>query len=91
MRAIEFPPRILTAKAIDDHTLMIEFENHEERMYDITPLLEKAMFSPLRNPGFLRNVQVEVGGYALVWNEDIDISEYELWCHGVPVPQRETP
>ena len=27
-------------------------------------------------------IQVEPGGYALVWNEDIDISEYELWKNG---------
>ena len=35
-----------------------------------------------KNPGFFRNVQVETGGYAVFWNEEIDISEYELWTHG---------
>jgi hypothetical protein len=35
----------------------------------------------------LRPILVEVSrGYAIVWNEDIDISEYELWIHGTPVP-----
>lgn len=32
------------------------------------------------------NVQVEEGGYAIYWNEDIDISEYELWKNGTPMP-----
>jgi len=40
------------------------------------------MFLPLQNPDFFKNVQVETGGYAVFWNEDIDISEYELWIHG---------
>jgi hypothetical protein len=31
---------------------------------------------------FFKNVKVEQGGYAVSWNDDIDISEYELWCNG---------
>ncbi|MGI8883889.1 MAG: DUF2442 domain-containing protein [Pyrinomonadaceae bacterium] len=75
-------PKINSAKAINDHTLLIEFDNAEKKVYDITPLLEKAMFALLKNPAFFRNVQVDKGGYAVFWNEDIDLSEYELWTHG---------
>jgi hypothetical protein len=41
------------------------------------------MFAKLQNPSFLKNFQIDSGGYGLVWNEDIDISEYELWKNGV--------
>jgi len=75
-------PKINAAKAIDDHRLLIEFDNSAKKVYDITALLEKEMFSPLKNAAFFRNVQVEKGGYSVFWNEDIDISEYELWTHG---------
>jgi hypothetical protein len=75
-------PKINSAKAIDNHTLLIEFDNSAKKIYDITPLLEKEMFLPLKNSAFFRNVQIEKGGYAVFWNEDIDISEYELWIHG---------
>ena len=78
-------PKIHSAKAIDDHTLLIEFNNSDKKIYDITSLLEKEMFTPLKDFAFFRNVQVENGGYAIYWNENIDISEYELWCHGKPV------
>ena len=54
----------------------------EKKLYGITPLLKNKMFSPLKNPDFFKNVQVEAGGYAVFWNEEIDISEYELWIHG---------
>jgi len=75
-------PRIYSVKTIDNHTLLVEFDNCEKRKYDMTPLLENEIFSPLKNPAFLKNIQVEQAGYAVFWNEDIDISEYELWVNG---------
>jgi hypothetical protein len=47
------------------------------------------MFAPLRNASFFKNFRIESGGYGLVWNEDIDISEYELWKNGVSVKDEE--
>ena len=79
-------PRIQSAKAVDSHTLVIEFNNKQKKKYDITPLLERNMFAPLKNPALFKAVQVEQGGYAVVWNSNIDISEYELWTHGQTMP-----
>lgn len=78
-------PKINSAKAIDDHTLLIEFDNSSKKEYDIRPLLEKEMFLPLKNFAFFKNVRVDTGGYAVYWNEDIDLSEYELWTNGQTV------
>lgn len=75
-------PKIKSAMAIDDHTLLIEFNNSQKKKYDVAPLLSKEMFFPLRNPALFKAVKVEQGGYAVVWNGNIDISEYELWNHG---------
>jgi len=75
-------PKIHSVKAIDDHTLLIEFNNSFKKVYDVRPLLVKEMFFPLKNFSFFRNVQVDSGGYAVFWNEDIDLSEHELWVHG---------
>jgi hypothetical protein len=82
-------PRIFQAKAIDDRTLMIEFTNQEVKKYDICHLLENPLFLPLRQPAFFKNFKVEKGGYAIVWNEDIDLSEYELWKNGITVAKGE--
>ncbi|MCG8433899.1 MAG: DUF2442 domain-containing protein [Gammaproteobacteria bacterium] len=75
-------PKIVSARAMDDHTLVVEFDNKKKKKYDVAPLLEKEMFSPLRNPALFKAVQTEKGGYAIFWNSDIDISEHELWIHG---------
>ncbi len=46
-------------------------------------ILTHEMFEPLRNPAFFKAVEVEQGGYGLVWSDSIDISEYELWKNGL--------
>ncbi len=79
-------PKVQSATTVDNHTLIIEFDNKQKKKYDITPLLEKEMFSPLKNPAFFKAVKVERGGYAVVWNNTIDISEHELWNHGQTIP-----
>ncbi|MBD1876446.1 DUF2442 domain-containing protein [Nodosilinea sp. FACHB-131] len=75
-------PKIGRVEAISDRILRVTFTNQDIKDYDISPLLEKPMFAPLRQPAFFRSFTVEPGGYGVVWNEDIDISEYELWRHG---------
>jgi hypothetical protein len=31
-----------------------------------------------------RCVKTDHGGYGISWNDEIDLSELELWLHGVP-------
>ena len=75
-------PKIQSVIPKNNHILIIEFENHKKKKYDVTPLLKKEMFIPLKNTALFNAVQVEQAGYAVVWNNDIDISEYELWKNG---------
>ena len=79
-------PKIKYARAIDDHTLLIEFDNKQIKKYDINQLLENERFFLLKNPAFFKAVKVDQGGYAVVWNNNIDISEYELWINGQDMP-----
>ena len=79
-------PKVQSAKAIDNHTLIVEFDNKQKKKYDVTPLLEKEMFAPLKNLALFKAVKVEKGGYAVFWNSSIDISEFELWSHGQTMP-----
>ena len=34
-------------------------------------------------------VKVDSGGYGISWNDDADLSEYELWTNGVEVAMAE--
>lgn len=75
-------PKIRSARAIDDHTLLVEFDNNQKKKYDVRRLTQKEMFFPLKNTALFKTVKVDVGGYAVVWNSEIDISEHELWSYG---------
>ena len=75
-------PKINNVQIIGERILQVEFDNQQTKKYDITPLLKRKMFQPLRNPVLFKSVQVEKGGDAISWGKEIDISEYELWCNG---------
>ena len=79
-------PKIKSVETIDDHTLLVEFDNARKCRYDVTPLLKREMFALLRNHALFKSVQVEQGGYAVVWNRDIDLSEFEIWSNGQTTP-----
>lgn len=75
-------PKIKTAVVADQNTLIVTFDNGEIKRYNISKLFANEMFLPLKNQAFFKNVKVEPGGYAVYWNDMIDISEYELWKNG---------
>lgn len=74
--------RIQDARTADDHTILVTFTNGEKKKYDITSLLKKEVFPALRNPASFINTNFGKGGYAVSWNADIDISEFEIWKNG---------
>jgi len=76
------PPKITAAKAVSDRVLVVEFDGGESRRYDISALLAREAFAPLKNPALFKAVTVESGGYAVSWGADIDLSENELWRGG---------
>ena len=82
---MEHIPRIASATVSGDARLLIRFENGVDKVYDCTPLLAKPQFRMLANPAFFKAVRVDTGGYGISWNDDIDLSEYELWTNGSAV------
>ncbi len=80
-------PRIVSVDPQEGYRLRVRFTDDSVRIYDVSPLLDRPMFSALRDPELFRSVRIEPGGYAVSWNAELDISEYELWRHGVPVAE----
>jgi Protein of unknown function (DUF2442) len=76
-------PKVLAVQALKDKKLHIKFVNGIDKMYDCTPLLNLEMFRLLKNDAFFKSVRVDAGGYGISWNDDADLSEYELWTNGV--------
>jgi hypothetical protein len=78
-------PKILSVQVLEKKRLLIKFENGVEKVYDCTQLLGIEMFQLLKTDAFFKSVKVDAGGYGVSWNDDVDLSEYELWINGVEV------
>ena len=78
-------PKILAVQALENKKLLVKFVNGVEKVYDCTQLLGIEMFQVLINDAFFKVVSVDPGGYGVSWNDDADLSEYELWANGLEV------
>jgi hypothetical protein len=47
------------------------------------------VFRILDNDAFFKSVRVDAGGYGISWNDEVDLSEFELWTNGVEVVMAE--
>ncbi len=80
---VESYPKVNQVEPLPNYRLLITFQNGDVRVYDCTPLLAKSAFHPLREASLFNQVEVGSGGYGIVWNDEIDLSEAELWLNGV--------
>jgi hypothetical protein len=77
-------PKVKGVQALPGKRLRVIFENDEVRVYDCTPLLDEPLFQPLREDGFFRSVSADRHGYGVIWSDEVDLAESELWLHGTP-------
>ncbi len=64
------------------YILIVLFDNGVVKEIDFKQKLQEEFYSDLNNRLLFKQAKVDVGGYGVTWNEDIDISEYELWNIG---------
>lgn len=67
----------------DDMIIEVYFNNNIKKEYDIKTILNKwSIFKKLKDEELFKKVKVDVGGYGISWNENIDLSCEELWKNG---------
>ena len=72
---------------IPDFRLIVQFSEGVAKVYDMKPMFDRLpIFRQLEDSSdkFMR-VTVDVGGYGIIWDDDLDLSCDELWEHGVTV------
>ncbi|MGD0088415.1 MAG: DUF2442 domain-containing protein [Planctomycetota bacterium] len=77
-------PRVRSVLVCGPAMLRVRFENGAERLYDCTAIFSLPQFQLLKTLAFFRAVRVDPGGYGISWNDDMDLSESELWTNGKP-------
>ena len=82
--------KVKAVNALPGYRLSVRFAEGVTKIYDVKPLFTKfATFKVLENtPELFSDVEVDVGGYGIVWNDDLDLSCDELFANGETV---ETP
>ncbi len=78
-------PKIKYVEPLKDHRLFIIFENGEIKIYSMINLLKMPAFEALKKESLFLQAKKEENGYGIVWNDEIDISEYEVWKNGISV------
>jgi hypothetical protein len=78
-------PRVESVKPLEGKRLLVTFVNSVKKVYDCNQLLHLEMFRLLQNEAFFKSVKVDAEGYGVSWNDEMDLSEYELWVNGEEV------
>ena len=78
--------KVKDVSALADLKLSVQFTNGTTKIYDVSPLMQRfSAFRILEDETLFRDVQVDQGGYGIVWNDDLDLSCDELWENGAEV------
>lgn len=82
--------RVKTVKPLDGLTLLVLFQNGEEKLYDVKQLF--SVFPQfevfMTNKALFDNIQVDTGGYGISWNDELDLDAEELWENGIETGQQ---
>ncbi|MBR0374155.1 MAG: DUF2442 domain-containing protein [Mogibacterium sp.] len=76
--------KVKSVNVLPDYKLSVQFAEGETKIYDLSQAFERwPVFSALKSDSNLYySAFVDVGGYGVVWNDDIDLSCDELWENG---------
>ena len=79
--------KVKAVTALPDYRLSVQFAEGVTKLYDVKPLFDKwAAFKVLKDhPELFTSVEVDVGGYGIIWRDDLDLSCDELFENGVAV------
>ena len=81
--------KIKNVSPLPEYKLSVQFAEGVTKIYDVKPLFQKIpVFKSLENNNDFSGVYVDVGGYGIIWNDELDLSCDELWENGIEV---ETP
>ncbi|MCO6493920.1 MAG: DUF2442 domain-containing protein [Phaeodactylibacter sp.] len=82
---METYPTIKYIEPLSDYRLFIIFDNGIIKIYSMKEKLQSPPFQPLQDAALFNQAHAGGGGYGVIWNDRIDLSEYELWKNGIEV------
>lgn len=74
---------VISVQPQPGYKLRIEFENHERRIFDMSPYLDIGVFRNLKDPAYFSSARIEGGTVA--WPGEIDIAPETLYVESTPI------
>ena len=75
-------PKVKSVVHDRDKKLLVTFDNGVIKVYDCKPLLKTEAFGRLKQDWLFKSVQADKSGYGISWDDEINLSESELWENG---------
>ena len=78
-------PRVSSVVSLENHALLVQFTNGEQRRMDVRPYLAYPVFERLREPEFFALVQADHG--TVDWPGGIDLDPDSVYLESNPATQ----
>lgn len=78
-------PDIIDVKALDDYKVYIKFNNGEEKIYDMKPLLKHKFYQGLEDKE--RFKKVKPNGISIEWETGEDVAPESLYYDSMPIEE----
>ena len=73
-------PRVTKVTPNDDFNLSLEFDDGQHKLFDMSPYLEKGLFTRLKNLATFKGAYVSFG--TVMWSCGLDIAPETLYLEG---------
>lgn len=79
----DLEPIAIEVQAIEDYKLYIKFNNGEEKIYDMKPLLKHKFYQGLKDKERFKKVKPD--GISIEWETGEDIAPENLYNDSIPI------
>jgi hypothetical protein len=77
--------KVLAAKANDDFTIDLKFDDGNVKRFDMKPYLDYEVFQELKDLDYFKQVSVAFG--TVMWPHDQDIAPETLFLEAIRIPE----
>lgn len=81
----DLEPIAIEVQALNDYKLYIKFNNGEEKIYDMKPLLNHKFYQGLKDKERFKNVRTD--GISIEWKTGEDIAPESLYNDSIPIKE----
>jgi hypothetical protein len=76
-------PEVKTVEPLDNYKLKLQFENGDFKIFDVSPYLDRGIFTELKDSHYFKSVRVVSG--AVQWPHEQDFSSDTLYIRSSPL------